>query len=65
MNLVKEMMQINQNSAFPDKIFVMIEDILIFIEGGDEEEYKINQYMVGITNLLREYPAKVQKGVNF
>ena len=43
----------------PDEIFTMIEDILIFIEGINKEEYKTNQHMVGITNLFRGYSVKV------
>ena len=55
----------NQNDVSPDEIFPMIEDILICMEGGDEEEYETNQHMVGMTNLLRGYSVKVWKGVNF
>ena len=64
-NLAKEMIQVNQNDVLPDEIFIIIEDILIFMEGGDEEEYKTNEYMVGMTNLFRGYSVKVRKGVNF
>ena len=59
------MIQVNQNNVFLDEIFAMIEDILIFMEGDDKEEYETNQHMVGMTNLLREYSVKVQKGVSF
>ena len=65
MNLAKEIIQVNQNDVLLDEIFTMIEDILIFIEGGDEEEYKTNKHMVGMTNLFRGYSVKVQKGINF
>ena len=64
-NIAKEIIQVNQNDVSPDEIFAIIEDILIFMEGGDEEEYETNQHMVGITNLFREYLVKVWKGVNF
>ena len=65
MNLTKEMIQVNQNDVSPDEIFAMIGDILILMEGGDEEECETNQHMVGMTNLLRGYLVKVWKGVNF
>ena len=42
MNLAKEIIQVNQNDVSLDKIFKMIEDILIFMEGGDEKECKVN-----------------------
>ena len=61
----KKMIQVNQNEVLLDEIFTMIEDILIFMEGVDKEEYETNQYMVGMTNLFREYSVKVWKGVNF
>ena len=65
MNLAKEMMQVNQNDISTDEIFITIEDILISIEAADEEKQERNQYMVGMTNLFREYSVKVWKGVNF
>jgi len=64
-NLATEMIKEKQNDVSPEEIFSMIEDILIFMEGGSEEEYETNQHMVGMANLFRGYPVKVWTGVNF
>ena len=64
-NLMTDMIKINQNDVSPDEIFAMMENILIFIEGGNEEEYETNQHMVGMINLFRGFTVKVWKGVNF
>jgi len=64
-NLAKEMIHVDQNDVPLDDIFAMMEDILIFLEGGDTEDYETNQQMVGMTYLFRGYVIKVWKGVNF
>ena len=46
-------MQVNQNNVSLDEIFAIIEDILVFMKGGNKEEYETNQHMVGMTNLFR------------
>ena len=43
----------------------MIEDILRYFDGEEEEEYKTNQYMIGMRYLFRGYVVKSQKSVNF
>ena len=43
----------------------MIEDILIWIEGENYEEYEINQHLIGIRELFQGHVVKVQSSVNF
>ena len=43
----------------------MLEDIAIFFEGGDPEEYEMTQHYVGMSSLFRGFVVKDWKGVDF
>ena len=43
----------------------MLEDILVYFEGDQEEEFDTNQHMIGIKNLFKGYAVKAQKEANF
>ena len=40
-------------------IFNVIEDVLVYLEKGDEEDCTINQHMIRICYLFRKFPVKV------
>ena len=48
-----------------DKITTFIKDILWYFEGEEEEEYEMNQPLIGMKDLFRGYIIKVWKGANF
>ena len=48
-----------------DDVFDMIEDILVYLDKGDEEEYITNQHLIGMKFLFRGFSIKVWKGTNF
>ena len=43
----------------------MCEDILNYLENGDQDDYETNQYMVGMMELFRGHIVKVWTGVHF
>ena len=42
-----------------EEIFDMLEDILVYLDKEDEEEYETNQHMIGMSNLFRGFIVKV------
>ena len=47
-----------------DEILDMIEDMLIYLDKDDEEDYETNQHLIGMSNLFRGFIIKVWKDVN-
>ena len=52
------------NQCIYEDLFDMIEDILIYFDDEDEEEYTTNQHMVGMKYLFRGFIVKTWKGAN-
>ena len=48
-----------------EEILAIVEDILIYLEDRNSDNYKTNQGILGIRNLFRGYIVKVWKGANF
>ena len=44
--------------------FVMTEDILVYLEKWEDDEYITNQHIIGMRYLFRGFLIKVWKGVN-
>ena len=64
-DLLKEMIKNKPSYIKVDEIFSIIEDILRYIKQDEEDEYEINQGIIGIQELLRRHIMKVWKGVDF
>ena len=43
----------------------MLEDIMVYLENGDPEEYKTTQYFVEMNAIFRGFIVKNWKGANF
>ena len=47
------------------EILDMIEDIMVFLEEGDEDEYETSQQYIGMKDLFKGFVVKDWKGSNF
>ena len=64
-DLIKEMIKNRPSSANINNVFSVIKGMLRYIENNESEEYEVNQGMLGMQELFREYAVKVWKGVDF
>ena len=48
-----------------DDIFSIIEDILCYMKEGDNEECEVNQRLIGIKEIYKEFAVQLRKGSNF
>ena len=60
--LVIELVKKKPEEVSVDIIMVFVEDILRYLENKEEEEYEINQYLVGMQELFRGYVVVVWEG---
>ena len=63
-DLLHDLINKRPNQCTYEDLFDMIEDILIYFNDEDEEEYTTNQHMVGMKYLFRGFIVKTWKGVN-
>ena len=64
-DLLQELFKNRESTVTHEEIFDIIEDILVYLDKEDEENYTTNQHMIGMHQLFRGYMVKVWKGVNF
>jgi len=64
-DLLKELFKNREPTVTYEEIFDMVEDILVYLDKEDEENYTTSQHMVGMDQLFRGYVVKVWKGANF
>ena len=64
-NLFKEMMKANKGQIETREILDMIEDILVYLENGDPEEYETSQQYIGIDQLFQGFVVRDWKGSDF
>jgi len=64
-NLVKELLKVNKRKVDEEIVLDMIEDIIVYFDNGDEEEYTTSQQYIGIRELFRGYIVKDWVGSNF
>ena len=64
-DLVNDLMKEKPEQCPYNDLFDLTEDILIYLENGEEEEYTTNQQMIGMRYLFRGFIVKTWKGVNF
>jgi len=63
--LALELFKNKLNNINVDIIMYFIENISQYINDDKEDEYEINWYFVGMSNLFRQFIVKMWKGINF
>ena len=63
--LIEDLLKNKPAEVESEEKFNMGEDILVYLEKEDEDEYVTDQRMVGMSSLFRDFATKVWKGVNF
>ena len=48
-----------------DAVYLLTEDILQYFDNEEDEDYEMNQAIIGIKDLFREYIIKAWKGIDF
>ena len=64
-NLTIDLVKENKARIDEEKILNLIEDIVVYFEDGDEDEYESSQQHVGMKNLFRGFIVKDWEGANF
>ena len=64
-DLLKEILENKGYKVDAEETFKMIEDMIKYFKDEKDKEYKTNQEIAGIQQLLRRYVVKVQIWVKF
>ena len=63
--LIEDLLKNKPAEVESEETFDMGEDILVYLEKGDEDEHMTNQHVIGMSSLFRGFATNVWKGVNF
>ena len=63
--MLKELCNNRLENIDEEEILSFVEDILRYLEDNSDNEYEINQGILGMKNIFRGYVVKVWKGANF
>ena len=63
--MLKELYNNQLQNIDEEEILSFVEDILRYLEDDSDDEYEINQGILGMKNIFRGYIVKVWKGANF
>ena len=58
-DLLADLMKSKPKNIQYEELFDIVEDILMYMEVGDEEEYTTNQHIIGMRSLFRDYIVKI------
>ena len=63
--MTKEMLKVKEIRIEANTIFDMVEDIMVYLEGRDEDKCEMSQQHIGVDQLFRGFVAKDWKGADF
>ena len=64
-NLTLDLLNENDANIDDEIILNLIEDIVVYFDDGDEDEYESSQQYIGMMNLFRGFIVKDWEGANF